>query len=111
MYDELELRIMLGRLLERLTQMEESARSARDLVQTEIYRLDATRSQPLPVTRDMIVTVMRAARNTGLTRADIIAAIHRDYGFELPPNTATTTLLRMRQVKVVRRDGGRWFLI
>jgi hypothetical protein len=110
-YDEIALRIMLGRLLEQLVQMEASAHSARALVQNEIYRLDMSRNTPLPVTRDMITAAMRAAGNSGLTRSEIIAAIRRDYGIELPPNTATTTLLRMRRAGLVQRDEFSWFLI
>jgi hypothetical protein len=58
----------------------------------------------------MIVAVMRAAGNVGLSRAEIITAIHRDYGSNLPPNTATTTLLRMQRGGLVSRRGLSWFL-
>jgi len=54
---------------------------------------------------------MRAAGNIGLTRYAIIQAVHRDYGFELPPDSATTTLARMRRAHLARRDGAFWFLI
>jgi hypothetical protein len=108
--DELGLRITLGRLLEHLAEMEKSARSARELIQSEIWRLDATRSKPLPRTRDMIAAVMRAAGNVGLARSDIIAAVDRDYGVLLAPNNATTCLLRMRRAGLARFDEQFWFL-
>jgi hypothetical protein len=110
MYGESELRMMLGRLLDQLTQIEESFRAARELVQDTVYQIDANRTEPLPVTRDMIVAVMREAGNPGLARSDIIAAVHRDYGIQLPPNTTTTTLLRMQRAGLVWRDGLYWSL-
>jgi hypothetical protein len=109
MIDELELRIMLGRLLERLNQLQESLRSTCEFVQSEVWRLDATRSKRLP-TRDMIAAVMRATGNDGRTRADIIADVHRDYGVQLAPNNATTCLRRMQQAGLVRLDGQFWYL-
>jgi hypothetical protein len=109
-YGESELRIMLGRLLDHLTRMEESARAARFLVQDAANRIDANRTEPLPVTRDMIAAVMREAGNPGLARSEIMAAVYRDYGVQLSPNTATTTLLRMQRAGLVWRDGLYWSL-
>lgn len=109
-YDDLELRILLGRLLEHLKQMENSARSACALVQHEISRIDATRSEPLPRTREMIASVMHAAGDPGLRRSDIIAHVRRDYGIALTPNNATTCLRRMQLAGLVGLDGLFWFL-
>ena len=102
---------MLGRLLEHLTQMERSAQAARAIVQIAVNEIDANRSQRLPVARDMIIAVMRAAGNVGLSRSDIIAAIKRDYGVDIPPNTVTGTLLRMQRAGLARQPGYvEWFL-
>jgi len=111
MYGEVELRVMRGRLLEQLTQIERASGAARAVVQDAVYRIDSTSTEPLPGNREMITAVMRAAGNIGLTRYAIIQAVHRDYGFELPPDSATTTLARMRRAHLARRDGAFWFLI
>ena len=42
--------------------------------------------------------------------AEAIAAVHRDYGFQLSPDSATTTLLRMQRADLALRDGLLWFL-
>jgi hypothetical protein len=110
MYGEIELRVLLGRLLERLTQMEESAREARSLVEDAVRQIDANRTEPLPVAREMIVSVIEAAGDVGLERNEIIAAIDRDYGVEVSPNTVTTTLLRMQKAGLVSRRGRLWAL-
>jgi len=115
---EIELRVKIGRLVEHLTQMEESARShwestrsALGAAQSALDHIDTTRSEPLPVTREMILEVLRAAgADAALARADIIAAVHRDYGVELAPKSVTTTLLRMQRVGLVWRDGLCWLL-
>ena len=110
MYGDLELRIALARLLQHLQQMEQSSRAARVVVEDAVAQIDANRTERLPHTRDMIAAVLRAAGNTGLSRAKIIAAVRRDYGVQLTPNTATTTLLRMQRVGLVLRRELLWFL-
>jgi hypothetical protein len=110
MYSEIELRVLLGRLLHRLTQMEESASEARSLVQDAVHQIDANRIEPLPVTREMIVSVIEAADKVGLERNEIIAAIDRDYGVDVSPDTVTTTLLRMQKAGLVARRGRLWSL-
>jgi hypothetical protein len=110
MYSEIELRVLLGRLLHRLRQMEESAREARSLVQDAVRQIDANRIEPLPVTREMIVSVIEAAGSVGLERNEIIAAIDRDYGADVSPDTVTTTLLRMQKAGLVSRRGRLWSL-
>jgi hypothetical protein len=116
---QIELRIKLGRLQERLTQMaaiaralEENARAAAAIIQSALDQIDSTRTEPLPVTREIILEVLRAAGNgaAALARADIIAAAHRDYGVQLAPNSVTTTLLRMQRAGLVWRDGVYWSL-
>jgi hypothetical protein len=117
-YSQIELRIKLGRLQERLTQMaaiarafEENARAAAAIIQSALDQIDSTRTEPLPVTREIILEVLRAAGNgAALARADIIAAAHRDYGVQLAPNSVTTTLLRMQRAGLVWRDGVYWSL-
>jgi DNA-binding CsgD family transcriptional regulator len=110
MHGEIERRVFLGRLLERLRQIEESARAAVWLVQNEVRRIDANRTEPLPATREMIVSVIKAAGNVGLARAEIITAIDRDYGLDVSPDTVTTTLLRMQKAGLVSRHGLLWSL-
>jgi hypothetical protein len=109
-YGDLELRIALARLLEPLEQMEQSDRGTRAGVQDAVVQIDANRTERLPPTRDMIAAVLRAAANTGLPRSEIITAVRRDYGVQLTPNTATTTLLRMQRVDLVLRRELLWFL-
>jgi hypothetical protein len=108
---EIEHRIVLGRVLQHLTQMEQSARAARQLVQDAVSKIDGNRTaaQP-PVAREMIIRALREGANQGLTRAEIMSGIHRDYGVEMAPNTATTTLLRMRKAGLARKSGLFWFL-
>jgi hypothetical protein len=108
--DEIELRVFLGRLLQHLTQLVESSREAQSLVQNAVRQLDADRREPLPGTREMIVSVIEAAGNVGLARAEIIAAIDRDYGLDISPDTVTTTLVRMQKGSLVTRRGLLWFL-
>jgi hypothetical protein len=108
--DEIELRVFLGRLLQHLTQMVESSREAQALVQNAVRQADAARREPLPPTREMIISAFEAAGNVGLARAEIIAAIHRDYGIDVSPDTVTTTLLRMQKGSLVTRRGLLWFL-
>jgi hypothetical protein len=110
MYGDLELRIALARLLQRLQQMGESVHAAAVVVQDAVDQIDANRTERLPPTRDMIATVLRAGGNTGLPRSEIIAAVRRDYGVQLTPNTATTTLLRMQEGGLVLRRKLLWFL-
>lgn len=110
MSGEIEHRVVMGRLLEYLIQMERSARTARAIVQDAIKKLDRSGTAHPPITRDMIIAVMRAAHNEGLSRADIMAAINRDYGVKASPHTITTTLLRMRNANLASRRGVLWFL-
>jgi hypothetical protein len=107
---DIELRVTLGRLLVHLQEMEDSARAARALVQAAVVQIDANRTERLPPARDMIVAVLQPAGAGGLARTEIIAAVHRDYGVHLQPNTATTTLLRMQQTGLVWREGRFWVL-
>ena len=94
---DIENRITLGRLLEHLKQMEKSARAAREIVQDAVAEIDVDITRRgRPVAREMIITALRAADNQGLSRAEILAAVHRDFGVEMAANTATTTLLRMQ---------------
>jgi hypothetical protein len=109
-YGDLELRIALARLLQHLQQMEQSARAARVVVEDAVAQIDANRTERLPPTRDMIAAVLRVAGKTGLARSEIIDAVRRDYGVQLTPNTATTTLLRMQRVGLVLRRELLWFL-
>jgi hypothetical protein len=59
--------------LEHLTQMEQSARAARQIVQDAVIKIDVNRTVQPPVAREMIIRVLRAAGNEGLTRAEIMA--------------------------------------
>jgi hypothetical protein len=59
----------------------------------------------------MIIRVLREGRNQGITRAEIISGVYRDYGVEMAPNTATTTLLRMQRAGLTQKKGLYWFLI
>ena len=110
MYGDLELRIALARLLQRVQQMEEGFRAVGVVLQDAVAQIDANRTERLPPTRDMIATVLRASGNTGLPRSGIIAAVRRDYGVQLTPNTATTILLRMQEGGLVLRRKLLWFL-
>jgi hypothetical protein len=107
---EIEHRIVLGRVLQHLTQMEQSARAARQLVQDAVSKIDGNRAAQPPVARDMIIRALREGANQGLTRAEIMSGVHRDYGVEMAPNTATTTLLRMQKAGLARKSGLFWFL-
>jgi hypothetical protein len=109
MSSEIEHRVLLGRLLVELTQMEQSARTARQLVHDAVIKIDGNRMAAPPVAREMIFRVLRDDGD-GLDRAAIISGVHRDYGLELAPNTATTTLLRMQGAGLVRKLGRYWFL-
>lgn len=110
MSSEIDLRIKLGRMLEHMQQSVRSGQAACTVLQAQIAELDANRTTPLPVARQMITAVMSSAGNRGLTRADIIAAIKRDYGAEISPNTITGTLLRMQNNALAWRRGPIWFL-
>jgi hypothetical protein len=115
---DIELRVKLGRLQRQLRQMAGAARAfaehagaADAIIQSALDQIDTTRTEPLPVTREMILEVLRAAgRGAALARADIIDAAHRDYGVQLSPNSVTTTLLRMQRAGLVSRDGLYWSL-
>jgi hypothetical protein len=107
---KIECRLMLGRLSEHLIQMEKSARAAREIVQSAISEIDATRTAQLPTARVMISVILHAAGNQGLTRSDIMAGVKRDFGVPMTPNTATTTLLRMQKARLAFRRGRLWFL-
>ena len=107
---EIDLLVLLRRLSERLRQIEESAREASFLVQDAVRRIDANRTEPLPVMREMIIAVIQAAGNIGLDRSEIIAAVDLDYGVEISPNTVTTTLLRMQKAGIASRRGRLWSL-
>ena len=109
--NEIEHRILLGRLLQHLTQMEQSARAARQLVQDAVTKIDGNRTAHPPVAREMIIRALREGANQGLTRAEIMSGVQRDYGVELAPNTATTTLLRMQKAGLTRKGGLFWYLI
>jgi hypothetical protein len=103
----------LDQLRNRLSHFErwgEATRSMYSLLQAELHRLDMNRTKRLPLTRDMIAAVMRAAGNVGLARSEIVAAIERDFGLQISPDTVTTTLLRMQRVGLVARRGVGWFL-
>ena len=94
MSDEIERRIVLGRTLAHMEQSVSSAQAACAILQAQIAEIDANRTEPLPVARKMIIAVVTAAGNRGLTRAEIISGIKRDYGAEISPHTITGTLLR-----------------
>jgi|SRR5271166_2874528 len=110
MNGEIERRVFLGRLLQRIRQAAESLSEAGSLIEDELRRIDANRTEPLPVTREMIVSVMKAGGHLGLERNQIIASIDRDYGVEVSPDTVTTTLLRMQKAGLVWRRGRLWSL-
>jgi hypothetical protein len=97
-------------MLEHMQQSVRSGQAACASLQAQIAELDANRTTPLPVTREMIKAVMSSTGNRGLTRADIIAGIKRDYGAEISPNTVTGTLLRMQNTGLAWRRGPIWFL-
>jgi hypothetical protein len=109
--NEVENRVLLGRLLEHLNHMEQSARAARQLVHDAVVKIDGNRAVQPPVAREMIIRVLRDGQNQGLTRSEIMSGIERDYGVEIAPNTATTTLLRMQKAGLARKAGLYWFII
>ena len=53
---------------------------------------------------------MQMAGNIGLAPSEIIGAIERDFGLQISPDTATTTLLRMQRAGLVARRGLVWSL-
>jgi hypothetical protein len=110
MSSEIQHRIVLGRLLEHLTQMEQSVRAARAIVQNAVAEIKTNRTERLPVARDMIIAVLRASENEGLSRSEIMAAVDRDYGVPITANTTTTTLMRMQRAGLASRGGLYWFL-
>src|SRR5438270_9417613 len=91
--------------------MEQSARVACQLVRDAVIKIDGDRTIQPPVARTMIIRVLREEGNQGTTRAEIISGVYRDYGVEMAPNTATTTLLRMQKAGLLRKSGLFWFLI
>jgi len=66
--------------------------------------------KPPPV-RHMISAALEHAAPEGLSRAEIAAAISRDYGSKISGHTLTVTLLRMHAAGRVRRVGQTWFLM
>ena len=110
MSSEIQHRIVLGRLLEHLTQMEHSARAARAIIKDAMAEIATNRTERLPVAREMIIAVLRASGNEGLSRSEVIAGVDRDYGVPMTANTATTTLLRMQRAGLASRGGRFWFL-
>ena len=68
--NEIEHRILLGRILEHLTQMEQSVRVARELVQDAVSRIDRNRSVRPPTAREMIIRVLREEGAEGLSRVN-----------------------------------------
>jgi hypothetical protein len=107
---EIQQRIVLGRLLEHLTQMEHSARAARAIIQNAMAEIETNRTERLPVAREMIIAVLQASGNEGLSRSEIMAGVDRDYGVPITANTATTTLLRMQRAGLASRFGLLWVL-
>ena len=108
--NEIQHRIVLGRLLEHLTQMEHSARAARAIIQNAMAEIETNRTERLPVAREMIIAVLRASGNEGLSRSEIMAGVDRDYGVPITANTTTTTLMRMQRAGLASRFGLLWFL-
>jgi hypothetical protein len=103
-----EMRVMLGRLLQRMEQRHRLHEADISLVREVVAQLDASGEVTRPPTRQMIVDALR--NEPGLSRQEIVAAIRRDYGIEVPPNTITGTLRRMETDGMVRHRGQRWFL-
>jgi hypothetical protein len=110
MAGEIERRMTLGRLLDHMKRSVQSGQIACAILEAQIREIDANRTEPLPVAREMITAVIEAAGNRGLTRADIISGIERDYGAAISPNTVTGTLLRMQARGLASRRGPIWFL-
>jgi hypothetical protein len=66
----------------------------------------------LPFVRGMISAALEYAAPEGLLRAEIAAAISRDYGIiKISLNTLTGTLARMHAAGRIRRVGLTWFLM
>jgi hypothetical protein len=65
----------------------------------------------LPRVRQMILAALEHAAPEGLSRAEIAAAISRDYGVQISLNTLTGTLTVMHAAGRIRRAGYTWFLI
>jgi DNA-binding transcriptional ArsR family regulator len=103
-----EMRVMLGRLLQRMEQRHRLHEADISLVREVVAQLDASGEVTRPPTRQMIVDALR--NEPGLSRQEIVAAIRRDYGIEVPPNTITGTLRRMETDGMVRHRGQRWLL-
>jgi hypothetical protein len=103
------MRVMLGRILARMEERHRENEADISLVREVVAQLDASGQVARPATRQMIVDALR--NEPGLTRQEIVAAIWRDYGIDVPPNTITGTLRRMEADLMVRHGGQRWFLI
>ena len=59
----------------------------------------------------MVSAALEYAAPEGLSRAEIAAAISREYGIEISVNTLTGTLVRMHAAGRIRRVGQTWFLM
>lgn len=104
----MDLRVMLGRLLQSLeTAHAAQARALSDL-RAVIKQVDESGMATPPPVRDMIVQALRGTY--GLSRGEIIDAIRRDYAVDVPANTITGTLARMRNDNTVIRRGQVWAL-
>jgi hypothetical protein len=57
----------------------------------------------------MISAALECAAPGGLSRAEIAAAISRDYGIKISVNTLTGTLSRMHAAGRIRGVGQTWF--
>jgi hypothetical protein len=101
-------RVLFGRLSEHLRLIGEHARAAVDLLENAITQIDRNRTQPLPTIRWMLLAAIKGDARIGLTRSEIVDAVHRDYGVLLSPATVTTTLSRMLKAGLVVRRGVRW---
>jgi len=104
----MDTRVMLGRLLESMQSAHQAQGEAIAALRAVITQLDASGEIKVPPVRDMILEAL--AGNPGLSRAEIMQIVWRDYGVDLSPNTVTGTLARMRKDRQVRRRGQLWFL-
>jgi hypothetical protein len=104
----MDLRVMLARLLESLEAAHTAQTRAISDLRAVIKQVDESGMVKPPPAWDMIVQALRGTY--GLSRAEIIDAIRRDYGVDVPANTITGTLARMRMDNEVFRRGQVWVL-